>query len=145
MKKTSSTSQETETNDAKWNVLQVKLQEHNTCKAFKAFRAGGFEPILIKGFAAARNYPPDVGRSSVDIDLCFAPDEYEKAKRFYEENRVSGIGVDFHEGFRHLDSLPWTELFERSELIPVEDSDARVLCPEDHLRRALRSLAYGWR
>ncbi len=121
-------------NDAKWNVLQVKLQGMNACKAFDFFRDGGFEPILIKGYAAAILYPSDVGRSSVDIDLCFDPIQFENAKSFYEKNPNTGVNVDFHKGFRHLDALSWEELFARSQLIEFEGKPIRVLCPEDHFR-----------
>ncbi len=121
-------------NDEKWKVLQVKLQEHNACKAFRAFWGAGFEPILIKGYAAARNYPNGVGRASVDVDLCFAPEEFDPAKEFVAANPVKGVLIDFHEGFRHLDSLSWEALFSRSEIIDLEEGKIRVLSAEDHLR-----------
>ncbi len=121
-------------NDSRWNVLQVKLQEHQACKAFAAFSVVGLEPILIKGFAAAKYYPDDVGRASVDIDLCFDPEVLGKAKEYAALNPIPGISIDFHQGFRHLDSLSWEELFSRSETIEIDGTRIRVLCREDHLR-----------
>lgn len=114
--------------------MQVKLQEHQACKAFAAFNEIGIDSILIKGFAAAKYYPKDVGRASVDIDLCFDPKFIEKAKDFIVSNPISGVSIDFHEGFRHLDALSWEELFSRSEIIEINRIRIRVLCREDHLR-----------
>ncbi|MCB1022987.1 MAG: nucleotidyltransferase family protein [Acidobacteria bacterium] len=125
---------ETSDNDSRWNVLQVKLQEHQACRVFAAFQEIGIEPILIKGFAAARYYPENIGRASVDIDLCFDPKDLEKAKDFISSNPISGVSIDFHEGFRHLDSLSWELLLGRSEVLNIEGQDIRVLCREDHLR-----------
>ncbi|MEZ5346118.1 MAG: nucleotidyltransferase family protein [Pyrinomonadaceae bacterium] len=125
---------ENQENDAKWNVLQVKLQEHQARKAFEAFESAGFQPILIKGFAAARYYPENVGRASVDIDLCFDPEDFESAKEFAVANPVEGVSIDFHEGFRHLDALSWQELFNRSETLEIDGTRIRLLCREDHLR-----------
>ena len=121
-------------NDAKWNVLQVKLQGLNASEAFKSLREGGFEPILIKGYAVAKLYPPDVGRSSVDIDLCFDPEDYEKAQEYNRANPVKGVNVDFHNGFRHLDAMGWDQLYSRSVLIDADGTKVRTLCEEDHLR-----------
>ena len=128
------TSLSEEENEAKWDLLQVKLQERKAASAFESFRSAGFEPILIKGFAAAQYYPSDVGRTSVDIDLCFSPEDHDEARRHNLTNPISGVAVDFHKGFRHLDSLSWEELFSRSILIEAEGTEIRVLCAEDNLR-----------
>ncbi len=121
-------------NDTKWDILQVKLQERNVCKVFRAFRKNGIEPVLIKGYAVARYYPEDVGRSSVDIDLAFDPDQFDAVNEFLSTNPIGAVGIDIHNGLRHHDTLSWQELFSRSQLIDVNGEDIRVLSDEDHLR-----------
>ena len=44
------------------------------------------------------------------------------------------VGIDLHNELRHLDKLPWEQLFARSDLIETDGTKVRVLCPEDHLR-----------
>ncbi len=121
-------------NDNKWNVLQGKLQEHNVCKAFEFCRENNIEPILIKGFASARWYPPEVGRAYVDVDLCVPDKQFEKCEELVAKKPPKRVSIDLHRGFRHLDSLSWQYLFDNTEIINLEDTEIRLLCPEDHLR-----------
>ncbi|MFV0387236.1 MAG: nucleotidyltransferase family protein [Pyrinomonadaceae bacterium] len=121
-------------NDAKWNLLQVKVQQHNACRAFAAFESAGFNPVLIKGYAAAMNYPNEIGRSAVDLDLCFSELEFEDARSYHLKNPVSGVLIDFHKGFRHFDKQPWETLFNRTRRLELESGSIRILSPEDHLR-----------
>jgi hypothetical protein len=102
--------------------------------AFKVFRRHGVESILIKGWAAARNYPPDVPRFYGDIDLAVSASDYDKARALVDGPDAEAKGVDLHRELRHLDTLEWSELVERSELVDIEDDQVRILAPEDHLR-----------
>ncbi len=52
-------------NDYYWKLLQRQVQEQRIEKVFDVFRAKGFEPVLIKGWAAARKLIHTLG--SVDI------------------------------------------------------------------------------
>ncbi len=121
-------------NDNRWNLLQSKVQERQIARVFSTFNEAGLSPILIKGYAAGLNYPENISRSSVDIDLSFSADEFDVAKMLYSQNRVEGAFVDFHDEFDHLDSLPWETLFERTELRTLDGVKIRLLSPEDHLR-----------
>lgn len=122
----------TDINDeARWNLLQKKTQEIRVVQAFELFRKNGIEPILIKGYAAARNYPDSETRLSLDIDFAVAGDDFDRARQI---ETPEGIGIDVHRELRHLDTLGWDDLFENSELIAIDGCQARVLRAEDHLR-----------
>ncbi len=121
-------------NDNKWNVLQIKLQERNVCNAFKYFRDNSVEPILIKGLASARWYPSEIGRASVDVDLCVSEDEFDICQNLINSNPPARVSIDLHRGLRYLDPMPWKILFENSELVEIDGVGIRQLCPEDHLR-----------
>lgn len=97
---------------------------------FSALRSVSVEPILIKGWAVACYYP-FYSRQYSDIDICVAPEDYEKALEVIKE---ANLPVDLHCGLRHLDSLDWEELFSNSVLIDTEKGTIRVLSEEDHLR-----------
>lgn len=122
----------TEINDeARWNLLQKKTQEIRVVQAFELFRRNGIEPVLIKGYAAARNYPDSETRLSLDIDFAVGAADFEKARQI---ETPEGIGIDVHRELRHLDTLPWNDLFENSELTEISGCRVRLLRAEDHLR-----------
>jgi hypothetical protein len=116
-----------------WYILYRAKSELIISRAFDFFRKNGLEPILIKGWAAARFYP-NFERQFTDIDFCVAPEDYEKARKILETDEGKYVQIDLHKGLRHLDKLPWEDLFANSELIPVNGVPFRVLRVEDHLR-----------
>jgi Uncharacterised nucleotidyltransferase len=120
--------------DWRWYLIQYKSQEHKIVKTFELFRKYHIEPVLIKGWAAARFYPRREERLCLDIDVCVAPDEFERAVEVSVEGRREGLIIDLHNGLRHLDTLEWDDLFENTELIKLDETSIRVLRPEDHLR-----------
>lgn len=120
--------------DVRWSLLNTKKFEAQIAGAFSYFRDGGIEPILVKGWAAARSYPPAVPRYFSDLDLAVSPSDYKTARSWIEALGENKYGIDLHKGFRHLDALPWDNLFENSQLIDVDGVGIRVLRPEDHLR-----------
>ncbi len=122
------------TDDLRWNLLQRKAAEHKALGAFSLFRAHSIEPILIKGLAAARFYPDDKLRISVDMDLAVAANDYEAALDISQSAEARGLAIDVHRELRHLDTVPWDDLFSNSLLIEAEGGSIRVLRPEDHLR-----------
>ncbi len=118
----------------KWNLLNKKMQETLALQAFAAFRENGIDPILIKGLAAAQFYPEPGSRASIDMDFAVPAKDFDAASAIAVSPATKGIGIDIHHEFRHLDSLPWQDLFDNSRLLPVEGGNIRVLRPEDHLR-----------
>jgi len=123
-----------EQNDFYWLTLQNRVNEIKISEAFKFLESGGFEPILIKGWAAARYYPEIWQRRFIDIDLCVAPESFERAKKLLETPQGKRYNIDLHKGLRCLDTLPWEDLFKHCETVEVEQTNIRILCPEDHLR-----------
>jgi hypothetical protein len=120
--------------DQRWYIIQYKFQEHNIVKTFELFRNHNIEPILIKGWAAALNYPVKEERLFFDIDICVSPDDYEKAREMLEDIEEQKLVIDLHNGLRHLDTVDWEDLFANSKQLKLEETSIRVLRPEDHLR-----------
>lgn len=120
------------TDEAKFRMLALRVAEIEIAKVWRDFEAAGLNPIMIKGWAAARYYPEPSARHLGDIDLAFAAEEYEAA----EAARIRGglYRTDLHRELRHLDTENWKNLFERSVLVDCAGAKIRVLCPEDHLR-----------
>ena len=110
------------------------IHERQIIRAFQKFRENKIEPILIKGWSIARFYPKNKKRKIGDIDLCFAPEVYEKAQRIEAELEFPAFTLDLHKGLRHLDKLPFEDLFQNSQLVELHGEQIRVLCPEDNLR-----------
>ncbi len=119
-------------NENYWKLLQNRVQVHRIEKIFSIFRAEGIEPVLIKGWAAARNYPQPYLRLSADIDIAVSPGDYAGCQKILGQQSI--VGVDLHCGLRHLDTVSWDNLFEHSEIIKIDSTDVRVLCAEDHFR-----------
>jgi hypothetical protein len=124
----------TENTDFQWRRLLFKVQEAKIKEAFETFRTAGIEPILIKGWAAARFYPEKSDRLFADIDLCVAPEVFADAKSLLQNETIARLNIDLHDGLRHLDTLNWVDLFKNSQLVKLDLAKIRVLCPEDHLR-----------
>lgn len=120
--------------DIKWHLINQKKAETFIRASFRFFREHGIEPILIKGWAAARNYPPNVPRLYGDTDIAVSAADYEKARTLVEGRNPEVRSVDLHRELRHLDTVKWDQLFSRSEIIDVDGEGFRVLAAEDHLR-----------
>lgn len=120
--------------DWRWHLIQYKYQEYKIAQIFELFRKHDIEPVLIKGWAAARNYPMKEERVFLDTDICVAPVVYQKARKVLNAAAGQDILVDLHEGLRHLDTVEWENLYENTELIRLPETCIRILRPEDHLR-----------
>ncbi len=125
---------ETITDELRWHKLLMRRFEVGLIAAFENFRAAGIEPILFKGWAAARNYPPDRPRFFGDADIAIRREDFENAARLITTDGFASVGIDLHREFRHLDTVPWKTLFARSEVVVVDGTGIRILCSEDHLR-----------
>lgn len=119
-------------NDYYWKLLQRQVQERRIGQVFELFRENGFEPVLIKGWAAARNYPQPYSRLSVDIDVAVSSVDYLECHRLLKRQTIAGI--DLHCGLRHLDTVSWDSLIAHSQLVKLNKTDVRILGAEDHLR-----------
>ena len=122
------------TDEVRWYLLTKKKAEAAICEAFRRFREYQIEPILIKGWAAARNYPPDKTRFFGDIDLAVSAHDYDAAEALVNRRDSPVSGVDLHRELRHLDTVEWDSLFANSEVVRIDDEFVRVLSAEDHLR-----------
>ena len=122
------------TDQDRWSLIRKKASAVRACTAFDIFRSHTIEPILIKGISAGQYYPVSKFRDSVDMDLAVASADFDRASVIVASPETNGYAIDLHRELRHLDTLPWSDLFLHSELITLETGTVRVLRPEDHLR-----------
>ena len=116
------------------HALQSAIHEREIAEALALLRSAGVEPILVKGWAAARLYPEVGLRPYGDLDLCVAPKDYPAARLALEKETNKTYTVDLHRGFKTLDQKSWNELFSHSQLLKLENVEVRVPSSEDHLR-----------
>ena len=121
-------------NDSRWQLLYIKKLEVEIVDAFNLLRGGGIEPILIKGWAAARNYPDPSERFFSDIDLAVSDQDFAKAKQLLQSEAGRKIGIDLHQELRHLDTKVWEEIFDDSQEVDLSGTKIRIPSDEDHLR-----------
>lgn len=117
----------------RWSKLQLRRFEYCIVEVFELLRKSGIEPILLKGWAINQFYPGNRPRTFSDIDLAVSANDYRKTEELilgFEKH----VSIDLHNEFRHLDILPWGELFARSQLKKLDNAEIRILSPEDHLR-----------
>lgn len=120
--------------DSRWRHLYGKKLEIDVVDSFRFFQQHGVEPILIKGWVAAQNYPPDVRRHYDDVDLAVSKSDFKIAKHLLSTEAGSRIGVDLHCEFRHLDTKPWNDVLKDSRQVSLNGVSIRIPSAEDHLR-----------
>ena len=120
--------------DYRWYLLKLKQHEMMISQAFTFFRENGIEPILIKGWVAARLYPYGIPRFFGDTDLAVSSSDLAEASRLCKSIKVRGLSVDLHNELKHLDTVSWEDLVRRSDMVDLDGIGIRVLCPEDHFR-----------
>lgn len=120
--------------DSRWQRLMTKRLDVMTVEAFRYLRSHGIEPILIKGWAAARNYPAENPRSYIDIDLAVSGNDFQDARAALASGEGPKFGVDLHCGLRHLDTKPWDQIFTGSQVVELDGYSIRIPAAEDHLR-----------
>lgn len=114
-------------------TLHARLAEGEIQDAITVLRSAGVEPVLAKGWAAARLYPEPGLRPYGDIDLYVRPEDYSSAEAVLFPSGARVRHVDLHRGFADLCDRSPNDLYARSQLVRLGDVDARVLAPEDHL------------
>lgn len=121
-------------NNDYWKIIKLKAQEKKIIEAFELFRRNEIEPVLIKGWATAINYPLPENRIFADLDFSVNPEQFFLAGKILSENKKITSDIDLHRGLRHLDTLEWKDLFANTILKKMNGAEVRILCPEDHLR-----------
>jgi hypothetical protein len=128
----------------RYEVLQAALREHQLIESLKLLHGARIEPVLAKGWAAARLYPARGLRPYGDIDLYVRPEQYPVALDVLAPQGTRTGAVDLHKGVAALNDRPWDELYDRSQTVGLADVDVRVLAPEDQLRHlCLHLLRHG--
>ena len=117
-----------------WRISKSSSDLEKLFRIFAEFRANKIEPILIKGWVTAQNYPARQYRNYVDFDLAVRAEDYPAAKSLIESDPNLERAIDLHRGLRDLDELNWNDLYCNSLLIGEGAGAIRVLRPEDHLR-----------
>jgi hypothetical protein len=112
------------------NVIKGRIIE----RAFTLLRSVEVEPILVKGWAAARLYPEQGLRPYGDIDLCVRPAQFADAQTALKSLPDIQYEVDLHCGFAKFGGGRVQTIYERSCLVSLGETEVRVLCAEDHLR-----------
>lgn len=117
-------------------TLRAARGEQEIARAFRLLKGEGIEPLLFKGWAAARLYPEEGLRPWGDVDLYVRPRDYERAQVAIRENAAAiRCMVDLHhEDFAELDERGVEELYARAETFALGGEGVRVPCEEDHLR-----------
>jgi hypothetical protein len=129
-------------------ILEAGRSERDIQAAFKAFRSAGIEPLLFKGWAAARHYPERGLRPWGDVDLYVPASEYGRAEKLMRGSPALQCTVDlYHEEFADLDERSVKEVYARSLLVPLGDMEVRVPGEEEHLRLLCLHWRrhHGWR
>ncbi len=127
-------------------ALRASLREREIAEAVRRLRTEGVEPLLMKGWVAARGYAEPGLRPPGDIDLCVRKEQLETARAVLRDHGT-GLAVDLHAGAPSYADRTADDLFARSEKVLVAGVDVSVPCPEDHLRlMCLHLLSHGaWR
>jgi len=120
--------------DHRWSLLQLRAQEERIVSVFREFKSHGIEPILFKGWAAARYYPEMTQRRLGDVDIAISEDAYQEAKQLAQSSQLSSILIDVHSEFRQLDTVSWFDILKNSEVVELGGISVRVPSREDHLR-----------
>lgn len=115
------------------HALQGALRMKQIGDAVSRLRAGGVEPLLAKGFAAARHYPEPGLRPYGDIDLYVPPARREAAWQALVRADGDPLPVDLHAGCPDLEERRMEELYARSTRVKVGGVEVRLMGPEDHL------------
>jgi len=114
-------------------ALQSAMQEERIGIAFGLLRAAGIEPIMVKGWAAARAYAHRTLRAYGDIDLVVRPGDYSAAREVFERSEPAMWWIDLHKELVELEDVSVYDLFRRSRIEMHQEVQVRILSDEDHL------------
>jgi hypothetical protein len=125
-------------------VLRASVHEDDVARAFARLQAAGIEPVLGKGWAAARLYPDAGLRPYGDVDLYVRPAAFDRAREVLLAPDWPAAPVDLHRGFAELDDHAAKDLEARCRRDEVHGTSVRTFGDEDHLRLlCLHGLRHG--
>jgi hypothetical protein len=116
-------------------IVHTVAYEQRLEQLFERMHAVGIQPILIKGWAAARLYPETGLRPYGDIDLCVRPDQLPAAKNVLLDEAGRCGWEELHEGIPDLRDRTWELLFQSARLVRLAETEIRILGAEDELRQ----------
>lgn len=120
---------------ARMYALRAALSSRHLAELTRTMRAANVEPLLFKGWAAARLYAEPALRPFGDIDVCVRPTHREVALPVVRALAASDHPyVDLHISLPDLPDRSLDEVFAHSRLVAFDGVKIRVLSPEDHLR-----------
>jgi hypothetical protein len=127
------------------HTLEAALHESHIKQSFSLLRDAGIEPILVKGWAIARQYPEKGLRPYDDVDLIVRPEEQPSAESLISTVESLQGYVDIHCGLSAVDPVDangdWNS---RTRLAMLGDLEVRILKPEENLRTlCLHLLRHG--
>jgi hypothetical protein len=115
------------------HAIRAAVHDQMLQELFGALRSAGVEPILIKGWAAARLYPEPGLRPYGDFDIVVRPEEYSAAVAVLNGRTHDECPVDLHSGLRRMRDQGLDVLYSHSQTAQLHKVDIRILAAEDHL------------
>ena len=123
------------------HAIEALLQERQLARVVARLHGAEVEPLLGRGWVAARYYPEASLRPYRDFDVYVSAVQREAARRALEGEEAA---VVIHVGCADLDDRTWSRLNERAQSVTLSGAQVRVLGAEDHLRLlALQMLRRG--
>jgi hypothetical protein len=123
------------------HAIETLLHERQLGRALGRLHAAGVEPLLARGWAAARHYAESCLRPYRHFDVYVGALQREAAFRALEGEDTP---VSLNVGCADLNDRAWSRINERARSVPLLGGYVRVLGPEDHLRLlALQMLRRG--
>ena len=116
------------------NTVLAVIQRKGIESIFGALNSAGIEAMLVKGLAAAHLYGDKGLRPYVDADVCVPERQVAAAQVVLKRLAATGVTVDLHREFATLGGGHWEEIYSRSQLMTLGESEARIPSAEDHLR-----------
>ena len=127
-------------------TFQAAVGERQVIQILTRLGSAGVDPLLAKGWAAARLYPDRALRPYDDIDLWVRPQQYDAAVAALTSTAGQDFPVHLHQKFRHSDHS-WDEVYDRSRVVHLGEVEVRTLGAEDHLCLLCTHMLYhgAWR
>ena len=114
--------------------IRAALNVRHVEAVIAGMRSAGIDTILLKGWSAASAYADPALRPLGDIDLLVREADGARARQEVETLARNRPPIDLHTALLDLTDRTVVELFARSRMIPLGDTEVRVLGREDQLR-----------